>query len=239
MRKLLIITGAMMLFATGCGKGEEEPKKEQEVSAPSEQDKTEATYKEKFEKVEALRAEKKFAEAKKELQAIVTETKDNEKLKTYHQQAEEKLADITKEEGTRVEKKVEETKKPDPQKKKESVKSTKAEYIAKLDKIGKDLDKATEKLESDTNADMREAGDKKIAAWDKALNEIYGALKTQLPSNEMKVLQEEQRKWNKDKEDRTKKIASQPGTAYPVEARFISAELTQKRCYELVEKYMK
>jgi uncharacterized protein YecT (DUF1311 family) len=238
MKKILISLGIMGLLIAGCGESEK-PAAKQEPPATSEQDKIETLYKEKFEKVEALRAEKKFAEAKKELQVIIAETKDNVKLKTYHQQAEDKLAGIAQEEGKQTTKKPEDVKKPDQQKKPEQVKSTKKEYIAKLNKIEKDLNKATEKLESGTTVEMKEAAGIRVEAWDKSLNEIYGVLKTQLPPNEMKALQEEQRKWNKDKEERTKKISMQEGTAFQVEAIFVYAELTQKRCYELVEKYMK
>ncbi|GAA0075811.1 hypothetical protein UT300005_01890 [Clostridium sp. CTA-5] len=119
--------------------------------------------------------------------------------------------------------------------------STKQIYINKLDiiKLGmKDLD---EKDATGITANMVSAAGERHKRWDDALNEIYGVLKKQLSSDDMKKLENEEIKWISCR-DNTAKNDSSPyegGSIYPYIYTLSLAETTKERCYELVEKYMK
>lgn len=118
--------------------------------------------------------------------------------------------------------------------------SEKQEYETKLNNIEiglKDLDK---KESSGITADMREAADERYKRWDSALNEIYGALKGQLASSDMKKLQSEEIQWMSNRDTKAKEASSEMkgGTMEPVIYISSLADTTKNRCYELVEKYM-
>ncbi len=73
------------------------------------------------------------------------------------------------------------------------------------------------------------------------LNEIYGVLEETLPTEEMEQLRIEQREWL-DYRDNTAKEASlqyKGGTMEQYEYVRVENNLTQERCFELVENYMK
>jgi uncharacterized protein YecT (DUF1311 family) len=73
------------------------------------------------------------------------------------------------------------------------------------------------------------------------LNEIYGALKGQLTPEKMDQLIEEQRNWIKFRDDRALEasLKYKGGTQEQLEYVAVLANLTEKRCYELVANYMK
>ncbi|HEY2420446.1 MAG TPA: lysozyme inhibitor LprI family protein [Neobacillus sp.] len=78
---------------------------------------------------------------------------------------------------------------------------------------------------------------------DGLLNEIYGVLKEQLPSEEMDQLRKEQREWLTYR-DNTAKEASlkyKAGTMEQEQYEYTRVEnnLTEERCFDLVEDYMK
>lgn len=77
--------------------------------------------------------------------------------------------------------------------------------------------------------------------WDKLLNEIYGALKEQLSLEEMEQLRESQREWIKDRDDQALEasLKFKGGTQEHLEYVAVLANLTEERCYELVDRYMK
>ncbi|MGN7478617.1 lysozyme inhibitor LprI family protein [Solibacillus silvestris] len=75
--------------------------------------------------------------------------------------------------------------------------------------------------------------------WDELLNEIYGVLKEQLPPDEMERLREKQRNWINYRDD-SALAASQEykgGTQEHLEYVSVLANLTEERCYELVDNY--
>ncbi|MBV7276295.1 DUF1311 domain-containing protein [Clostridiaceae bacterium UIB06] len=118
--------------------------------------------------------------------------------------------------------------------------SKKQEYKTKLDIIGVELKKLDVK-DSGTTADMREAANERYKKWDSALNEIYGVLRGDLSSSDMKKLQNEEIQWISDRDAKAKKASSEMkgGTMEPVIYINSLADTTKQRCYELVEKYMK
>lgn len=118
--------------------------------------------------------------------------------------------------------------------------SKKQIYKDKLDNIQlglKDLDA----LYAGNTIEMKSAASQEYERWDKALNEIYGVLKQQLPSDDMSKLKAEQIKWISDRDDKAKKesLEYEGGTAEQLVYTSSLAKTTKERCYELVEKYMK
>ncbi|MCM3029583.1 lysozyme inhibitor LprI family protein [Niallia sp. MER 6] len=87
---------------------------------------------------------------------------------------------------------------------------------------------------------MKKVEGDRYDTWDGLVNEIYGVLQKQLPSDEMEQLRNEQRKWIEYR-DSTAKAASlkyEGGTMEELEYVAVLGNLTEERCFELVEKYM-
>lgn len=118
--------------------------------------------------------------------------------------------------------------------------SKKQEYTTKLDNIEIGLKSLKEK-DSGTTLDMREAASERLKQWDAALNEIYNVLKRQLSSSDMKKLQSEEIQWmsNRDAKAKKESLEMEGGTMEPLIYTSSLQDTTKKRCYELVEKYMK
>lgn len=117
--------------------------------------------------------------------------------------------------------------------------SLKEEYLKKLN----DTKKETEELgaaDSSTYA-LKKVENDRWDMWDELLNEIYEVLKEQLPSKEMEQLREEQRNWIKHRDDSALEasLKYKGGTQEHLEYVTVLANLTEERCYELVEDYMK
>ncbi|HWK23694.1 MAG TPA: lysozyme inhibitor LprI family protein [Ureibacillus sp.] len=123
--------------------------------------------------------------------------------------------------------------------KNEMLKSKKEEYLQKL-KSTKDKVNKLKAPDSSTYA-LKNLENQRWEIWDDLLNEIYGVIKEQLPPAEMEKLREEQRNWIKYR-DKTAFKASykyQGGTQELLEYVSVLANVTEERCYELVNKYMK
>lgn len=115
----------------------------------------------------------------------------------------------------------------------------KERYLKKLN----DTKKETEELkatDSSTYA-LKKVENDRWEKWDVLLNDIYGALKEHLPSYTMDQLREEQRNWLKYRDDSALKasLKYEGGTQEHLEYVAVLANLTEERCYELVESYMK
>ncbi|MEK4520971.1 lysozyme inhibitor LprI family protein [Psychrobacillus sp. FSL W7-1457] len=115
----------------------------------------------------------------------------------------------------------------------------KEEYLIKLNntKLEAENLKATD---SSTYA-LKKVEDDRWVLWDELLNEIYGALKEQLSPEEMDQLRENQRQWLKDRDEQALEasLKFKGGTQEHLEYVAVLANLTEKRCYELVDSYMK
>lgn len=117
--------------------------------------------------------------------------------------------------------------------------SLKEEYLEKLNNTKKEAEEL-EATDSSTYA-LKKVENDRWELWDDLLNEIYGVLKDQLPSQEMDQLREEQRNWIKYRDDRAL-AASQKykgGTQEHLEYVSVLVNLTEVKCYELVANYMK
>jgi uncharacterized protein YecT (DUF1311 family) len=120
-----------------------------------------------------------------------------------------------------------------------SQQSKKEEYTAKLDKFASEF-KKFDNASASTN-DMYQEACKEYKQWDDALNEIYGLLKIQLSTSDMKKLQSEEIQWIKDRDAKAKKDASEMsgGSMEKVLYESSMARSTKERCYVLVDKYIK
>lgn len=119
--------------------------------------------------------------------------------------------------------------------------STKEKYLKQLNDIENSLGDLNDQYNSGTQSQMHEAKSEILKKWDNALNEIYGVLKIQLSADEMSSLQEEQRNWIKQRDQKAKEESSvfKGGTMESTIYVATQAQLTKERSYELVEKYMK
>ena len=116
--------------------------------------------------------------------------------------------------------------------------SKKEEYLKKLEDTKRKTDNM-EATDSSTYA-LKKVEDDRWDIWDDLLNEIYGVLKEQLSAEEMDQLQKEQRDWIKYRDDTALKASHKfkGGTQEHLEYSAVAANVTEERCYQLVEKYM-
>ena len=92
-----------------------------------------------------------------------------------------------------------------------------------------------------SNYALKKVENERWELWDKLLNEIYGVLEEQLSQEEMDQLRAEQRNWLKYRDDSALEASQKykGGTQEQLEYVAVLANLTEQRCYELVENYMK
>ncbi|WP_081705817.1 lysozyme inhibitor LprI family protein [Clostridium sp. Ade.TY] len=115
---------------------------------------------------------------------------------------------------------------------------SKEKYLGELNNIQR---KADNVYVGDTDPEMREAIGYIYTLWDNELNRIYQDLKNNLPKDQFKKLEKEEVQWIKEKKRIAQKEADQykGGTLAPLTYTSTEAEETKKRCYELVNNYMK
>lgn len=117
----------------------------------------------------------------------------------------------------------------------------KKEYLEKLHKTKEETDKVRKESEDEITYALKKVEGDRYDIWDGLLNEIYGVLEGQLSSEEMEVLRVEQREWVEYR-DNTAKEASlvyENGTMEQLEYVTVQNNLTEERCFQLVEEYMK
>ncbi|GIN58319.1 lysozyme inhibitor LprI family protein [Lederbergia ruris] len=117
----------------------------------------------------------------------------------------------------------------------------KEEYLQKLNDAKNEVEEMRKNPIDDTTIAMKKVEGDAYDIWDGLLNEIYKALEKQLPAEEMEQLRKEQREWI-DNRDHTAKEASlkyEGGTMEQLEYVKVENDLTEERCFELVENYMK
>lgn len=122
---------------------------------------------------------------------------------------------------------------------KEEDSSLKVKYLKKLN----DTKKAMDDLKpTDTSTfALKKVEHDRYGAWDELVNEVYEVLKEMLPAEEMDQLRNEQRNWIQYRDNSAKEasLKYEGGTAEQLEYVAVAANLTEERCYELVEEYMK
>lgn len=119
--------------------------------------------------------------------------------------------------------------------------SQKEEYLTKLNTKKKEMDELRNNPEDDSTYAMKKVEGERYKAWDDLLNEIYGVLQKQLSSEEMEQLKQEQREWieNRDSKAKEASLKYEGGTMEQLEYVAVLADLTEERCFALVEGYMR
>ena len=102
-------------------------------------------------------------------------------------------------------------------------------------------EKAQVKLDSGVTADMREGMAELSEAWENELNTVYSLLMEKLPKAEKVKLENEQKKWLKNRNIKTKKDAKEAegGTMEPLLFTSSIEELNEERAIELAKRYDK
>ena len=102
-------------------------------------------------------------------------------------------------------------------------------------------EKVQTKLDSGVTADMREATTELSEAWEKELNTVYSLLMEKLPKAEKVKLENEQKKWLKNRDIKAKKDAKEAegGTMEPLLFTSSIEELNEERAIELAKRYDK
>ena len=120
-----------------------------------------------------------------------------------------------------------------------TIESKKEEYLKKLSDT-KDKTEKFKATDSSTYA-LKKVEDDRWDIWDDLLNEIYGVLKEQLSAEDMNQLQKEQHDWIKYRNDTALQasLKFKGGTQEHLEYSAVAANVTEERCYQIVEKYMK
>ena len=102
-------------------------------------------------------------------------------------------------------------------------------------------EKAQVKLDSGVTADMREGMAELSEGWENELNTIYSLLMEKLPKAEKVKLENEQKKWLKNRDIKAKKAAKEAegGTMEPLLFTSSIEELNKERAIELAKRYDK
>ena len=102
-------------------------------------------------------------------------------------------------------------------------------------------EKAQVKLDTGTTADMREGIAELSEAWENELNTVYSLLMEKLPKAEKVKLENEQKKWLKNRDIKAKKDAKEAegGTMEPLLFTSSIEELNEERAIELAKRYDK
>ena len=102
-------------------------------------------------------------------------------------------------------------------------------------------EKAQVKLDSGVTADMREGMAELSEGWENELNTIYSLLMEKLPKAEKIKLENEQKKWLKNRDIKAKKDAKEAegGTMEPLLFTSSIEELNEERAIELAKRYDK
>ena len=100
-------------------------------------------------------------------------------------------------------------------------------------------EKAQVKLDTGTTADMREGIAELSEAWENELNTVYSLLMEKLPKAEKVKLENEQKKWLKNRNIKAKKDAKEAegGTMEPLFFTSSIKDLNEARAIELAKRY--
>ncbi len=117
---------------------------------------------------------------------------------------------------------------------------TKEESLKKLDDTEESVTELKEIAENGNQSEMNKAQDEIYQIWDKAMNEVYSELESQLSKEEMDVLRVEQRKWIEERDIAAENASDEymGGSLAPFVYSKSLAEWTKERSYTLVNNYM-
>lgn len=117
----------------------------------------------------------------------------------------------------------------------------KAYYLLELERIDLALTKLENSYKNGSTAALKAGEAESLRRWDKALNEIYGVLRTQLTSEEMEDLRLKQLDWISLRDQEAAEAAAEfaDGTLESVAELSKARELTKERCFFLANTYLK
>ena len=100
-------------------------------------------------------------------------------------------------------------------------------------------EKVQTKLDSGVTADMSNATTELSEAWENELNTVYSLLMEKLPKKDKIKLENEQKKWLKNRDIKAKKDAKEAegGTMEPLLFTSSIEELNEERAIELAKRY--
>ena len=100
-------------------------------------------------------------------------------------------------------------------------------------------EKVQTKLDSGVTADMREATTELSETWENELNTVYSLLMEKLPKKDKIKLENEQKKWLKNRNIKAKKDAKEAegGTMEPLLFTSSIKDLNEARAIELAKRY--
>lgn len=125
-----------------------------------------------------------------------------------------------------------------------SLAKSKSEYLQKMKNIDSEsekLDKEYETEEGSTQMGMNIISGKQAKLYDAELNQIYDYLKQNLSKEKSKELEKSEMAWIKEKESNIAEIKKQyeGGSVTPLMVNSEVAKESKKRCYYLIDNYMK
>ncbi|CEG22638.1 hypothetical protein BN1080_01569 [Planococcus massiliensis] len=117
----------------------------------------------------------------------------------------------------------------------------KAYYLLELERIDLTLAKLENSYKNGSTAALKAGEAESLRRWDKALNEIYSVIRSQLSSEEMEELRLKQLDWISARDQQAAEAAAEfaDGTLESVAQLSTVRELTKERCFFLVNTYLK
>jgi uncharacterized protein YecT (DUF1311 family) len=238
MKKLIVIALGISLFIAGCGTtaNDRSAEKEKLVSKNNTDSKVTKTDSQNTKSIEHTKTDSQSTESKKDTntESQNSESKNDTKMDS---QSTERKKDNTESRNAKSKEETNAAKKNQYS----PVTGEKEKYIKKLNDIKKGLGQFDKALENGTQLEMGQAYGEIFKRWDNALNDIYVTLEKQLSTSEMDRLRAEQREWiaYRDETAKKKSLKFEGGTMESLEYISTQARITEERCYELVEGYMK
>lgn len=114
---------------------------------------------------------------------------------------------------------------------------TKQDYLDQLNATKKSLNNY---ISGQSQTAMNAQSYEMYSIWNNKLNQIWGVLEQRLPADKMTALRTSEDAWIKDKEAKAQAVQKQyeGGSIMPLEVNMELANLTEQRCYYLVNNYM-
>ena len=117
----------------------------------------------------------------------------------------------------------------------------KKEYLKRLNNTKQEMAAKRKELENESTYALKNHEGNRYDVLDKILNDIYSTLKQQLPSEKMEQLRKEQREWLILRENKAEEASRKykGDTEELLEYVTVKNNLTEDRCFELVNNYIK
>ncbi|MFP7494401.1 lysozyme inhibitor LprI family protein [Terribacillus saccharophilus] len=123
----------------------------------------------------------------------------------------------------------------------EEAASRKAVYLEKLHAASTETEELRNNPADSSTYAMKNVEGNNFDTWDGLLNEIYQVLENQLSQEDMEQVRQDQREWinYRDSSAKEASLKYEGGTEEQLEYTTVLVNLTEERCFELLENYMK